>query len=56
MTIDVPIKHGDTTITTVVYIWRQEDFEKHTVDGVGLLSLTEDDLHHKLHLKKVASV
>eukprot|EP00903_Cladosiphon_okamuranus_P010248 g9703.t2 len=31
----------------------QDDFEKHQVDGVGLLSLTEADLHHKLHLKKV---
>ncbi len=31
----------------------QDDFEKHKVDGVGLLSLTEADLHHKLHLKKV---
>lgn len=34
----------------------QDDFEKHQVDGVGLLSLTEADLHHKLHLKKVRVV
>lgn len=31
----------------------QDEFESHQVNGVGLLSLTEADLHHKLHLKKV---
>ena len=41
--------HPSTTLTTRV----QEEFEKHEIDGVGLLGLTEGDLHHKLHLKKV---
>ncbi|CAM9474885.1 unnamed protein product [Scytosiphon promiscuus] len=31
----------------------QDDFEKFQIDGAGLLSLTEADLLHKLHLKKV---
>ncbi|CAM9113797.1 unnamed protein product [Ectocarpus sp. 12 AP-2014] len=31
----------------------QDDFDKHYIDGVQLLSLTEADLHHKLRLKKV---
>ncbi|CAM9476973.1 unnamed protein product [Ectocarpus fasciculatus] len=31
----------------------QDDFDKHCIDGVQLLSLTEADLHHKLRLKKV---
>ncbi|CAM9300908.1 unnamed protein product [Ascophyllum nodosum] len=32
----------------------QDDFENHAIDGAALLSLTEEDLHHKLRLKKVA--
>lgn len=31
----------------------EEDFHRNGIDGIGLLALSEGDLRHKLHLKKV---